>query len=182
MAVQDITPQWFEARVAKCPMSGCWLWLGTIYGGRYGIATLGNKTRILAHRLSYTTHRGLIPDGMFVCHTCDVMSCVNPSHLFLGTPKDNLVDCAKKNRTAHGERSPKSKFTAAQIESIFHDTRRRKDVAKEYGVNITTIARIQTKLTWSRETPTEIVVRKRGRRLGSHLEKPAKKRRVTHIG
>lgn len=85
----------FFQKIQKCD-DGHWLWLGaTIHG--YGMLWRDGKNNY-AHRVSYELHNGPIAPGMCVCHTCDIPSCVNPEHLFLGTQKDNMIDCKNKGR------------------------------------------------------------------------------------
>ena len=82
----------------------CWLWTGSKSAEGYGkfsygrIPKTGRYMSGLAHRFSYTLHKGVIASDMFVCHRCDTPSCVNPNHLFLGTNQDNMKDCAAKGR------------------------------------------------------------------------------------
>lgn len=84
----------------------CWPWMGGRNDDGYGIAQFDGKF-VGAHRLAYMISNGEIPCGFLVCHRCDTPSCVNPSHLWLGTQKDNLADSfAKGRRTIKGTRGP----------------------------------------------------------------------------
>lgn len=107
----------FQSLVETEPMSGCWLWVGSIDWDGYGLFSVERRVH-RAHRFAWEVGRGPIPGGLLVCHRCDIPACVNPDHLFLGTPKDNAADAAQKGRTAHSERSPRSKMTARQALGI----------------------------------------------------------------
>lgn len=90
----------FNQKVNKT--NTCWLWTGSQNPKGYGRISYNGKV-IRAHRLSYLLHKGKIPDGLNVCHTCDIPRCVNPDHLWLGTYAENNQDMVKKNR--HGKYS-----------------------------------------------------------------------------
>lgn len=78
----------------------CWLWVGAVNSKGYGSFTFNGK-RILAHRYSYILNKGEIPEGMFICHTCDNPACVNPEHLWIGSPLENMVDMFSKGRQGY---------------------------------------------------------------------------------
>jgi hypothetical protein len=93
----------FLAKVRKVE-GGCWLWTGGHNASGYGTTKI-KANSYLAHRVSWTIHRGEIPEGLFVCHHCDNPPCVNPDHFFLGTKKDNTQDSIAKGRWMTEERA-----------------------------------------------------------------------------
>jgi hypothetical protein len=81
--------------------SGCIEWIATTNRDGYGVFHIqinGRTTTTGAHKASYIAHKGPVPDGMQVCHSCDNPRCVNPDHLWLGTALDNTRDRIAKGR------------------------------------------------------------------------------------
>lgn len=90
----------FWSYVKKSHEHGCWTW--TWVRDRKGYGRWRNK---LAHRVSWEVRNGPIPDGLYICHTCDNPPCVNPAHLYAGTHEDNTRDAVERGRT---ERPPQT--------------------------------------------------------------------------
>lgn len=76
---------------------GCWIWDGAKDAAGYGFKKYQGK-QWKAHRWMYTQHKGAIPEGKVLLHTCDNPSCVNPEHLRIGTHQDNSDDMFAKGR------------------------------------------------------------------------------------
>jgi hypothetical protein len=132
-------------RLSKPVQSGCIEWQSSTRNG-YGRLIIGSRTdgtrsSVSAHRLSYEIHVGKIPDGFFVCHTCDNPKCINPDHLFVGTRQDNTDDREAKGRNKihlihrKGEEHPSAKFSDKVIVKIRSEAGSVKEIAMKYGMS-----------------------------------------------
>lgn len=133
------------------PNSGCWIWSGLTNSRGYGrIVVSGHDQR--AHRVSYELYCGPIPDGKLVCHRCDVPSCVNPAHLFLGGAADNHHDMRSKGRGAVGARHGRAKLSEANVAAIMVLLElgglSRAEIGRRYGVSSGRISDIALGKTW----------------------------------
>jgi len=108
---------------------------------------------VYSHRLVWEWLNGPIPNGMYICHHCDNPSCVNPSHLFIGTPTDNQQDCVRKGRKVvrRGAAHPNSKLTTFKVEAIRRYAEqgvKQKYLALEFGVTQQVISKIVCGKIW----------------------------------
>lgn len=122
--------------------TNCWEWNGGVDSWGYGQFFKNKKTH-KAHRSMYKEFHGEIPKGMFVCHTCDNPRCINPEHLWLGTPKQNANDRDIKGRhvSFKGESHPAAKLDWGLVHMIRINPQKhtQKKLASICGVSISTI-------------------------------------------
>lgn len=129
--------------------SGCWQWTKWRSSTGYGQMCVMGKGNYKAHRFSYERFKGPIPAGLFVCHSCDNPLCVNPDHLWLGTPKANASDAARKGRMERGDNHHARKLTAAAVREIRESTEIDKRLASQFGVDCSCISRIRARKRWA---------------------------------
>lgn len=137
----------------------CWPWMAGMDKDGYGKFSYPGNRYARAHRVSWSIANGPIEDGLYVCHTCDNPSCVNPSHLFIGTNTDNMRDKVKKGRHNYnaawnpiGSKNPRAKLSDAQV----IEARRRwlqggiskSQLAREMGVSSTLMSWVITGKVW----------------------------------
>ena len=110
---------YLEDRSTPVPESGCRLWDLSVDKTGYGKIKMKGK-HLQAHRVAWEAYRGPIPEGKLICHKCDVPSCINPNHLYVGTFTDNNRDTIARGKgyqvrgTDHGQ----CKLTEEQVYEI----------------------------------------------------------------
>ena len=150
---------------ARCLVdaNGCWLWTKSLNPKGYGKTHVwaNGKVESRAHRVSYLAFVGPIPSNRIVMHLCNTNSCINPTHLKLGTHSDNMAHAMRSGTHVNGERHPGCKLSDAQVLDIRERFARgeiRHHLAKRFGVSWKLIRRIcdnnyRTNPTKSRGTP-----------------------------
>lgn len=139
----------FERTIPE-PNTGCHLWLFALNTKGYAINHKGYVHReVLRLKLGRP-----ILDGMFACHTCDQRCCVNPDHLYEGTPADNAADRMRRGRHGHGDGNPiLTEDEVIELRDLvvkYHPILNAKRVAKELGVSHKVVLDAVNGRTWSR--------------------------------
>jgi hypothetical protein len=140
----------FESFIERIPIAGCWLWTGSLSGSGYG-QFIFNGSLMGAHRASWIIVNGAIPSGMFICHYCDVKTCVNPAHLFAGSPLLNMQDMMEKGRDLLGRRKQGDKIKRLSDEEaryVIASTLSHAQLGKKFGVHRGTIQQIKARRTY----------------------------------
>lgn len=136
--------------------SYCWNWIGAKCGKRndmlnkYGYLTM-NKIQFKAHRVSWVIHNGKIPNNLHVLHKCDNVTCVNPSHLWLGTHQDNMRDKLKKGRNCKGSKHPRARLNEKSAKFIKNNIGKIRiiEMSKILKVTFNTVWKVVNGYSWN---------------------------------
>jgi hypothetical protein len=133
--MDKITIARFWSRVDVRSPDVCWIWQAARDGNNYGCFSSGTF-RMPAHRFSWVFMHGDIPDGLYVCHRCDTPLCVNPAHLFLGTPLENSRDMVLKGRSTKGRARSLSDEEVAELIGLRHSGMTFESLGKRFGISL----------------------------------------------
>ena len=132
---------------AKQQPNGCVTWEAGKTSDGYGVVNFDGKS-LLAHRIAFEIFKGVDPKGNCVCHTCDNPSCINVSHLFLGSQAENMADMKAKGRRKNiglGEKNGRAKLNLCKITEMREKRmagKTLKEIASEYQVGTSTVCRV----------------------------------------
>ena len=149
MKLRRIKPVEFNVNENGCFI--CFSHASNSKDGHIRIRSSTSQERWLLHRLIYKECFGEIPDGLVVRHKCDTPKCINPEHLELGTPLDNVRDRVKRGRSAVGERHSRAKLKENEVKQIrymFDKGYYGTHIAELYGISSGVAYGIRDKKYW----------------------------------
>jgi DNA-binding XRE family transcriptional regulator len=111
--------------------SPCWVWQGALNNsgyGKIGGRFPGDRDGTMSHRYHYERVYGAIPEGLQVDHLCRIRACVNPAHLELVTPAENI---------RRGELTKLTERDVRDIRALGRPAKKeRRQLAARYGVSL----------------------------------------------
>lgn len=126
---------------------GCWEWGGARDRDGYGIFTYAGKN-YRAHKLALELDGRPVPNGKYACHKCNNPCCVRPSHLYPGTPTQNMEDAKANGTIRMGEQVHFSKLTEKDVAAIRSSTLKDGLLANTFGVSRSCVTMIRNGKTW----------------------------------
>lgn len=146
----------FYAKVRRGGPNECWGWAGAKRQDGYGVYCYARSLTVPAHRVAWALHNEKNPGQAVICHSCDNPGCVNPHHLFAGTPAENSADMKAKGRAAVrsqvGDLNRAAKLTsndAAIIKRLISEGYGNTEIAREFGVTHHAISAIRRGKAWT---------------------------------
>lgn len=131
----------------------CWNWprsRNPVSGyGQLSEWRCGKRYLLTAHVVSHQAFIGETK-GIHVCHKCDNPACFNPAHLFLGTVKDNMLDCSRKGRInpSRGELSGRARLTEEKVMFLRSSSLTTAQLARALGMPYATVQSARVGRTW----------------------------------
>ena len=144
----------FWGHVAISTNDRCWVWSGgkTSKSDGYGVFSTTNF-KSTAHVYAYRVTFGRRLGGLMVLHDCDNPSCCNPYHLHLGTHALNMSERYDRSRTPKGL----TRMNVQDIKNrISNGSATERQLAKEYGQDISVIRTVFRYRNWHRIRPSRI--------------------------
>jgi hypothetical protein len=154
--LSELDKRRFESKYVVGSSNQCWEWTAFKNKKGYGAIMYRDLGNIAAHRFSYLLYKGDFDKNKFICHTCDNPSCVNPSHLFVGTPSENMKDKILKGRAKNppihkGSKQHLAKMNPDKIREIrklFNEGISQTELAKRYCLHTSTMNNICRNISW----------------------------------
>ncbi|MDD9312672.1 HNH endonuclease [Cytobacillus firmus] len=130
--------------------NGCWNCVSHALDNqkKYPVVTRNGRYWRMS-RYVFTISKGVIPEGMFILHSCDNPQCINPNHLSMGTPKENSLDMVSKGRQAKGVKNGGGvKLDEDKVRAIREDNRSLQSIADDYGISKKLVINVKKMRNW----------------------------------
>ena len=141
----------FNAYVNKS--QGCWEWTAALTDVGYGMFNFSAKEKIGAHVYAWEAAHGMkVPQGKVIAHHCDNRKCVNPSHLYAATRRQNTGDMIRRGRNIKDGTPVTATLTKGQVLEIrdrHNEGETQTALAKEFSVSQSAISNVVHGKTWS---------------------------------
>jgi len=171
LAMSESDKRRFYSKIQPSTTTDCHLWTAAKDTSGYGLFRVGPwQSMVHAHRIAYMLHHNVeLPDSRSgdsktcVLHTCDVRTCCNPAHLWLGSRDDNTKDCARKGRIVTNPDNKPPRFTGEQhwhAKIAEADVRYIRQYAQDHGLTKQVKTRLASRFNLSVETIWDIVRRR----------------------
>jgi hypothetical protein len=121
----------YSARISPEPNSGCWLWTGQVNQYGYGRIRFPDGRTKVAHRVSFESEHGDVPEPMQLDHLCRVRCCVNPDHLEIVTRLENVRRAVAHRRGNDLSRCASGHELTGDNRQLRKDGKRKKVVCRE---------------------------------------------------